>query len=216
MAVRVQILVTEHWSLLATRGMTWNEMFSRAGMFLTVVSASVVALALMAQATEFGDNFRRFALLLLPIVLLIGLATQTRLADARTEDTLLVAGMNRLRSAYLELAPDLEPYFITGRHDDMAGIAITYGFSGRIRPTRVLASTPVFVGIINAAIAGVLSALAADALGVSTTGYVLIGTAICLLVMGVLVAIVPYRAIMKFQRDYHPRFPSKRPPMDST
>jgi len=48
-AVRVQILATEHWSLLATRSMTWSEIFSRAGIFLTVVSASVVALALVAR-----------------------------------------------------------------------------------------------------------------------------------------------------------------------
>ena len=31
-AVRLQILATEHWSLLASRGMTWNETFARAGM----------------------------------------------------------------------------------------------------------------------------------------------------------------------------------------
>jgi len=61
-AVRAQILATEHWSLLATRSMTWNEMFSRAAMFLTVLSAAVVALALVAQATGFGPGFRSFAL----------------------------------------------------------------------------------------------------------------------------------------------------------
>ena len=39
-AVRTQILATEHWSLLATRSMTWNEVFSRASMFITVLSAA--------------------------------------------------------------------------------------------------------------------------------------------------------------------------------
>src|SRR5712691_2271146 len=67
-AMRAQILATEHWSLLATRSMTWNEVFSRASMFVTVLSAAVVALALVAQATAFGPNFRLFALLMLPIV----------------------------------------------------------------------------------------------------------------------------------------------------
>jgi hypothetical protein len=42
-AIRVQILAGEHWSLLATRGMTYNEIFSRTGIFLTVVSASVAS-----------------------------------------------------------------------------------------------------------------------------------------------------------------------------
>ena len=71
-AVRAQILATEHWSLLATRSMTWNEIFSRASMFFTVLSAAVVALALVAQATAFGSGFRLFALLVLPVVLLVG------------------------------------------------------------------------------------------------------------------------------------------------
>jgi hypothetical protein len=56
--LRAQILATEHWSLLATRSMTWNEIFSRTGTFLTVLSATVVALSLVAQATDFGNNFR--------------------------------------------------------------------------------------------------------------------------------------------------------------
>src|SRR5215467_5019410 len=81
-AVRAQILATEHWSLLATRSMTWNEVFSRASMFITVLSAGVVALALVAQATAFGPNFLLFAVLVLPVVLLAGLATLTRLGNA--------------------------------------------------------------------------------------------------------------------------------------
>lgn len=125
-AVRVQILATEHWSLLATRSMTWNEIFSRASMFITVLSAAVVALALVAQATAFGSGFHLFALLVLPIVLLVGLATFLRLGDANTDDFGLVLGMNRLRHAYLELAPDLEPYFVTGHHDDMVGVMQSY------------------------------------------------------------------------------------------
>src|SRR5215831_18585593 len=126
-AVRAQILATEHWSLLATRSMTWNEIFSRASMFITVLSAAVVALALVAQATAFGPGFHLFALLVLPIVLLVGLATLTRLSDANREDFRLVAGMNRLRHAYLELAPELGPYFVTAHHDDEASVMVSYG-----------------------------------------------------------------------------------------
>src|SRR5215207_1379634 len=72
---RAQLLSTEHWSLLATRSMTWNESFSRTGMFFTVLSGATVALALMAQASSFGQEFVIFALVLLPIVLFVGIAT---------------------------------------------------------------------------------------------------------------------------------------------
>ena len=71
-AVRTQILATEHWSLLATRSLGWNEIYSRAGMFLNVLSAAVVALALVAQATDFGQGFRVFAYLVIPVVLVVG------------------------------------------------------------------------------------------------------------------------------------------------
>jgi hypothetical protein len=78
-ALRVQILATEHWSLLATRSLSWNESFARASMFLTLLSGATVALALVAQATAFGEGFAVFALLILPVVLFIGLATYVRL-----------------------------------------------------------------------------------------------------------------------------------------
>ena len=217
-AVRVQILATEHWSLLATRGATWNEMFARAGMYLTVLSAATVALALVAQATNFGENFRLFALLVLPVVLVLGLGTQIRVGDARVEDLWLVIGMNRLRRAYLELAPELEPYFVTGHHDDVAGVARTYmvgvlrgdGRGPRVTVGRVLASTPVLVGVINAAVAGVLAALVAGALGGATAVSVAVGVVAGLAYAAVL-ASVPLREISRMQREWRPRFPGPGP-----
>ena len=96
----MQILSTEHWSLLATRSLSWNESFSRAGLFLSVVSATAVALALVGQATDFGERFMAFALVMLPVDLFVGLATFTRLDEVNGEDAIWVAGMNRIRHAY--------------------------------------------------------------------------------------------------------------------
>src|SRR5262245_16445892 len=61
------ILATEHWSLLAARSLIWNEAMSRATVFLTVLSASIIALALLADATGFGSQTRTLALVLLQI-----------------------------------------------------------------------------------------------------------------------------------------------------
>ena len=104
----LQILTTEHWSLLATRSLSWNESFSRAGLFLSVVSATAVALALVGQATGFNDHFTAFALVMLPIALFVGLATFTRLDEVNAEDFVWVAGMNRIRHAYLQMNPRLQ------------------------------------------------------------------------------------------------------------
>jgi hypothetical protein len=206
-AIRLQILTAEHANLVATRGMVWNEIFTRTGMLLTILSAVVVALALIAQASGFGDTFRVFALLVLPVVLFVGLGTFIRLGDAMNEDARLVAGMNRLRHAYLEMAPELEPYFITSQHDDLPGVMITEGMRGGIRPSRILAGTPQLVIVINAVVAGALVALAAEALGAADLISVLsgvIGGAATLIAM----ATVPFREIARLRREYRPRFPS--------
>ena len=209
-SVRAQILATEHWSLLATRSMTWNEMFARDGMYLTVLSAATVALALVAQATDFGGNFRLFALLVLPVVLVLGLGTQIRLGDARAEDVWLVIGMNRLRHAYLDLAPELAPYFVTAHHDDLAGVMRTHGPEFRVTPARVLASTPMLVGVINALVAGVLAALLAEALGGATAARVAVGVAAGLAYAAGLAA-VARRQMGHMQREWCPRFPGPGP-----
>ena len=92
---------------------------SRAAVFLTVLSASIIALALVADATGFGPQTATLALVLLPVVFLLGIAAYSRLVQINTEEFQLVLAMNRLRNAYLRLEPGLEPYLTTGHHDDM-------------------------------------------------------------------------------------------------
>ena len=112
------ILATEHWSLLAARSLIWNEAQSRATVFLSVLSAATIALALLADATGFGPQTTTLALVLLPVVLFLGVAAHGRLVAINREEVELVLAMNRLRHAYLKVAPALEPYFSTGHHDD--------------------------------------------------------------------------------------------------
>jgi hypothetical protein len=165
-ALRAQLLATEHWSLLATRSLSWNESFSRASMFLTLLSGATVALALVAQATSFGDGFSVFALLLLPVVLYVGGATFVRLTEINNEDLVWVRGMNRLRRAYLELDPDLARHFITGTTEDAAGYMKTFGAPATGSAVlHGLVTTPATIGIVNAAVAAVLVAVASLKLG---------------------------------------------------
>ena len=71
---------------------------------------AVVALALVAQADDFGDGFVAFALVLLPVIYFLGFVTIVRLAQVNLENARWVQGMNRIRNAYLQLSPELEPY----------------------------------------------------------------------------------------------------------
>src|ERR1043166_2441610 len=70
--IRLQILSTEHWSLLASRSLAWNESFTRASMFLSTLAASIVALSLIGGVDGFNDAFFVVALVLLPVDLFVG------------------------------------------------------------------------------------------------------------------------------------------------
>jgi hypothetical protein len=209
-AMRLQILSTEHWSLLASRALAWNESFSRAGMFLTTLTGAIVALALVAQASAFGDGFTLFALVILPIVLFIGVATFMRLGVANYHEAMCVIGMNRIRAAYLELAPDLERYFVMSAHDDPRGIGITMGVQpgGTISWIgQIIAGTPTVVMILNSALAGAIAAIAALRVGATPSGILVAGGA------GFLVALAAQgwyarNTIAKAQAGYRPMFPT--------
>ncbi|MFI5255236.1 MAG: hypothetical protein ACHQ15_07255 [Candidatus Limnocylindrales bacterium] len=160
MAVRLQILTAEHASLMASRSLAWNESFARGGMYLSTLSGAMVALGLIAGLDRVGDLFFLFAMVILPVVLFIGLATFIRMGAANYHEGLTVAGMNRIRGAYLEIAPELEPYFVMGVHDDLPGLARTMAVPPHLPPiVHLLAATSFVVSVLNAVIAGALAAV---------------------------------------------------------
>ena len=161
-ALRAQLLATEHWSLLATRSMSWNEAFSRTSMFLSTLSAAVVALALAGPAMAFGGAFALFALIVLSVTLFLGIATYIRLIQVNNEDLYWVSGMNLLRGEYAKLLPGIERSFVSGHRLDTEGMARTFGaFDVTSRPSflHALVTTPSVVGVISSAIAGVIAGL---------------------------------------------------------
>ena len=204
-----QLLGTEHWSLIAARSLIWNEAQSRATVFLTVLSASIIALALLADATGFGAQTTTLALVLLPVVFLLGIAAYARLVQINTEEFQLVLAMNRLRSAYLTMAPALEPYFSTGRHDDERGMAASYLLAGPrdLRPwAHFLVTTPTVVATVDAALAAVIVVLVVQAVDASTAAAVGAGMAVF---GGVWGALVPMqRRTLHAVRSGADRFPT--------
>ena len=170
--------------------MIWNEAMSRTSIFLTLLSASIIALALAADATGFGGRTTTLALVLLPVVLLLGLATYVRLVQINAEEARTVLAMNRLRRAYLTMAPGLEPYFSTGHHDDERGVAATYLMAGPrdLRPlAHFLVTTPTVVATVDAALATVIVVLVVQAVDASTATAVLAGAVTFAGVWGLLV-----------------------------
>lgn len=169
-AVRLQILATEHWSLLATRSTMWAEVMSRITIHLTVSSATLVVLALVGQASEFGVPFRMLAMGLASVTLLLGTLTGVRVMNASQDDAGLILAMNRLRGAYVEIDPTAGAHFRTSTLDDDAGLIRTYTLgTPRSTVSHVLGSTAFFMNVVNAVVAGTLGALVADAVGGSVT-----------------------------------------------
>ena len=185
-AVVVQILATEHWSLLATRSMLWGELMSRISIHLTISSAALVVLALVGQATGFGPGFWVMAIGLSAVLLVLGTLTLLRVTLGSLEDHRLVDGMNRLRGAYAELDPTVLRYFVTSARPDGAGVAATYTL-GAPRPLflQAYSSTLFFLACFNAIVAGTLAAVVTFVAGGSIPLIAVLGAAVLVAYVGV-------------------------------
>ena len=210
-AVRLQILSTEHWSLLASRSLAWNESFSRAAMFLSTVTGAIVALALVAQVSDFGQGFRLFALVILPVVLFIGVGTVLRIGESNRHDAMCVIGMNRIRAGYLEVAPELERFFVTGVHDDARGTMRTMAIDlDRPYVTHLIAATPTMISTLNSILLGAIAASLAIELGAPNAAAV--GIAAGAFVVGWLLHMwYARRATARGPTTWEPVFPTPRP-----
>jgi hypothetical protein len=168
-AVRAQLLATEHWSLLASRSTTQGEVLTRISMFLTVVSAALVSLALLGQATRFDGSFSAYSIGVLAFVCLVGVLTEIRVLSVGLEDAMYVLAMNRLRGAYLDLDPGMAPYLMASPYDDRAGMERTYFFLGRRTSLKqVGGSSMMFITALTSALLGLLGAAIAGAAGAGT------------------------------------------------
>jgi hypothetical protein len=204
----LQILTTEHWSLLAARNLGYTEAMSRASLFIAALSGAIVALALVAQATDFGRGFVAFALVLLPVVFLLGVSTVARLGQINTEDAAWVGGMNRIRHAYLDLAPELEPYFVTSRYDDDAGILqsalAARGPMPRMQP---FVAIPGVVAMLDAVVAGAVAGIAGLGLDLGVAASLALGAAAFAITLALFGAWAG-RVIRSFREEHEVRFPT--------
>ncbi len=185
----VQILSTEHWSLLSSRSLAYNEAFTRGGMFLSFLSMSFVALALLAQAMSFGDQFLPIAAIVLAFDLVIGLTTYGRIVGANEDDLRAIHGMARIRHGYTQIAPIVTPYFTTATHDDVAGIGLSYGnppSSGVGLVLYGLTTSGGMVGLIVSMVGGVLAGVLGLIVGAAGSWAIWIGVAGALVVFGLL------------------------------
>ena len=178
-------------------------------MFLSFLSATLVALGLIATAVGFSDGFLMVAAVLLAIDVFIGAASLARIASASADDIRFLQAMNRIRHAYVEMTPVVEPYFMGGHHDDPATVLSMYGPVESTPVTSIvhgLTTTPGMVGVITAAVGAALAAVLAmlathDPVAAGVTGVV------TFVVLFFLIIVVSMRTIGRFWAGMHTMFP---------
>jgi hypothetical protein len=177
----LDILTTEHWSLLSSRSLGYQEMFGRATIFIAVLSGTLIALSLLAQSTHFGRETLSFALALFSVSLFIGVATFVRCVAINYEDAHWVAGMNLLRHAYLEIVPEVEPFFVTGHEPRIDPRSLGHGSPQRPRNlANSLTTTSSVVAALNSLLAGSITSDAAALSGARLAISLSVGAAVSL------------------------------------
>jgi hypothetical protein len=183
----ITILSTEHWSLLTARSLVYNETFTRGSMFLTLLSASLVALGFVYQGSGGGPEFLAVVVAVLALDLFVGLATLGRIMAASAEEFRALQATARIRHAYLEIAPLIAPYLSTATSDDPNSVLETYGqdLGGEI-------SILLNLGHGLTTMPGMIAALVAALVGglVGSIGVALGGSAALALVLGIVAGIV--------------------------
>jgi len=154
----MQFMTTEHFTLQTARAVVNAEISARLQLYMTTLSSAIIALALVAQVSgALGRAFETFALVLLPVVYFLGLATLTRLLQAAAEWRTYGHGMNRIRHWYLEVAP----YFVLPATDDPWASLAAVGIRRHNTWQGLLATAPWIIVVINSVLAGVVAGLLA-------------------------------------------------------
>lgn len=158
----VQILATEHFTLQTARAATIAEVNGRQQSYLGVLSATILALAFVAQVTRLNSTFFAFALVLLPLVYYLGFATIERVGQIWGEWLLYQVGINRIRRFYLDVDPDLSQYLAPATDDRETSLESIGIPRSRWRWTTGVSG---MIGVLNSLVAAVIAGLATHQAG---------------------------------------------------
>lgn len=170
----MQALGNQYGMLQSARGSTIAESSSRSSLYLTSLSAAVVGLSFVAQASRFGETFFIFALAILPVVFFLGVVTYYRVLQTGVEDVIYARAMSRIRDYYSRIDPAQAALFHESSIDQV-GLSRMGLF--KLWWQQFLSSAAM-IAIVNSVVGGVLIAFtAAFALGAEALVAIVIGAA---------------------------------------
>ena len=150
---------TEHFNLQTARAVTVSEANGRASIYLAALSGNLIALAFVGQMSRLDETFYAFALILLPVLAFVGVVTFLRLVQSSIEDLAYANRIALLRSLYLRLAPELEPYLIVVNEARPAKAPSP-------RAWQLTLTAAGMVAVINSVVIGACAGLVLEAAGV--------------------------------------------------
>lgn len=165
-----QALLAESSLLMASLAAAWSASLLRTSIFLAVLSAAGVALGFVAQRGIDSEDFRLFALVVLPLVYFLGVATFVRLVQVQREAIVYITGLNRIRGFLAAHAPAARPYLVLPVHDDDHALYRSQGTGmsrrgPRFRLLYLAVQTQGIVGLMTGVVAGAFAGLALAPLG---------------------------------------------------
>ena len=151
---------TEHFNLQTARALTVSESNGRASIYLAALSSNLIALAFIGQMSRLGGAFYAFALILLPVLAFVGTVTFVRLVQSSVEDIAYAQRIALVRSYYLRVSPELEPYLVVLRGTQAAPF---HGAPGAWQLTLTAAG---MVAVVNSVVLAACAGLVLVAAGV--------------------------------------------------
>jgi hypothetical protein len=155
---------TEHFNLQTARAVTVSEANGRASIYLAALSGNLIALAFVGQTSRLGAAFYAFALILLPVLAFVGVVTFLRLVQSSIEDLAYAHRIALLRSFYLRVAPELEPYLVA-----VSGTRAAAPFDGeKLAPSawQLTLTAAGMVAVVNSVVVAACAGLLLEAAGV--------------------------------------------------
>jgi hypothetical protein len=166
-------LGSEYFALQGLRASSISEAGSRASLYFTTLTGTLLALGFLAGTT---DAVAPVAYAAVPIVVVLGVLSFLRLVDITIEDVAAVRAINRIRNYYAQLAPEATAYFPIPREEQEINTLLDTGV-GRARWKEAL-TTAATVGTVNTLMCGAAAAFALSDVGVPLAGAVLLGVAL--------------------------------------
>lgn len=146
-------MTTEHFTLQSARGIINYEIMARVNSYFTILSSIMIASAFLAQLSIDNQIFQVYYSIAIPISIVLGISTFSRLMELGAVDTAYIKAINRIRHFYTEAAPEMREYMVMPPFDDPISAGKYGGYQLSFKGAMLSAANS--VGVVNSIVATV-------------------------------------------------------------